>query len=220
MPRTKLEEETEELNSEIATLSETIENLIDQVILSFEKIDVEKLQSIKDTDIMIYLKTKSIETKCVDLLALQSPVAGDLRKIFTILETLTDLDRIGRYAYDISLEIPYFMELGHIKKLEKIPAMAQLTKSMVKLSITSFLNKDLELARSLINEDDKVDDLYKLLIRETIEHMKADLNNISRGIHYVLVGRYLERMADHAVNIGDRVVYMLTGEKIIHLKNE
>ncbi len=220
MPRTKMQEEEEELNIEIVTLSETIENLIDLAILSLKEIDVEKLSSIKDTDIMIYLKTKSIEAKCFDILALQSPVAGDLRKIFTILEILTDLDRIGRYAYDISLEIPYFSELGHFKQLERIPTMAELTKSMVKLSITSFLNKDLTLARSLINEDDKVDDLYKILIKEIEEYMKADPNNISRGIHYILIGRYLERMSDHAVNIGDRVVYMLTGEKIIHLKNE
>lgn len=220
MPRTKFEEESEELNSEIVLLSEVIENLIDLVISSFKEIDVSKLDSIKNIDLMIYHKTKAIEAKCVDILALQSPVAGDLRKIFTILGNLTDLDRIGRYAYDISLEIPYFIELGHFKQLEKIPTMAQLTKSMVKNSITSFLNKDLTLARSLISEDDKVDDLYNTLIKEVIEYMKADPNNINRGIHYVLIGRYLERMSDHAVNIGDRVAYMLTGEKIIHLKNE
>lgn len=219
MPRTKLEEETEELNSELISLTDTIENLIDLAISSFKEIDVSKLESIKNIDLMVYQKTKYIEAKCVDILALQSPVAGDLRKIFTILETLTDLDRIGRYAYDISLEIPYFMESGHFKKLERIPIMAQLTKSIVKISITSFLNKDLNLARSLINEDDKVDDLYKTLIKEIIEYMKNDANNISRGIHYILIGRYLERMSDHAVNIGDRVVYMMTGEKIIHLKN-
>lgn len=217
MSKTKLETEFEKLNKQITELTENVQEIIDMSITSFEKIDLNTLGTIKNLDVMVYHKIKYIEAMCIEILALQSPIASDLRKIFTILEILTDLDRIGRYAYDISLETPYFVESGHVKDIEEILAMTQLAKNMVNVSIKSFLDKDIELAKSLVNEDEKVDEMYKRLMKKVIEYMKNDVNNISPGVHYILVGRYLERMADHAVNIGDRTIYMLTGEKVIHL---
>ena len=216
MPRLKLEEDFEKINRELKEGIDEIDNLISLSISSLESLDEGMKETIDNLNLMIYHKLKYTESLCINTIALQSPVAKDLRKIITILEILTDLDRIGRYAYDIFLEIPFFKGSGGVRKLQKIPVMSEMTQHMINSSITSLLNEDDVLAQGLILEDDKVDELYSELMREVIENIKKDSTTVEHGIHYILIARYLERMADHSVNIGDRVVYLKKGKTIIH----
>ena len=209
--------EMNKISKELEVLMGNLEEIMDTTLSSLVNIDIMGINKIKEMDIMIYHKTKDLETRCVNLILLYSPVAKDLRRLITTMKILMDIDRIGRYSYDISLFIPRFYEKGHLGKPEIIPKMVDQTKKMVRIAIKSFIEENADIAESLQKEDDLVDDLFDKLENEIIEYVKSDINNLERGIGYMLIGKYLERMADHAVNIGDNVIYLIKGEKVIKL---
>ncbi|MCI4434759.1 MAG: phosphate signaling complex protein PhoU [Thermoplasmata archaeon] len=213
----KFEMEMNKISKELEVLMGNLEEIMDITLSSLVNIDIMGINKIKEMDIMIYHKTKELETRCVNLILLYSPVAKDLRRLITTMKILMDIDRIGRYSYDISLFIPRFYEKGHLGKPEIIPKMVDQTKKMVRIAIKSFIEENADIAESLQKEDDLVDDLFDKLENEIIEYVKSDINNLERGIGYMLIGKYLERMADHAVNIGDNVIYLIKGEKVIKL---
>ena len=163
----------------------------------------------------IYALQVEVEKTCVDLIALHAPVARDLRVITTSLKITTDLDRIGRYAKDIAETTLRFDEgERHFKKLVSIPHMSELTIQMVDTAIEGFVKRDSESVRHLQETDDSVDALQDEVFREIVTYMMDGSMTVEGGARYILVARYLERIADHAVNIGERVVYMVTGERL------
>jgi phosphate transport system protein len=206
--------ELELLNQEVskmATLArESVEKAV-QCIVEREpelRVDVERL------DKEIYSLEQVIEKRCLDLIALHAPVAGDLRTISTCLRMITDLDRIGRYASDIVEGYDDLATANGLIWQVNISHMAGLVVVMVEDAVKAFIEQDPEAARELFERDDEIDCLYDTNFRAVLTYMMEDPRKITGGIHLILIARYLERIADHSCNIGERVVYMVTAERM------
>ena len=155
-----------------------------------------------------------IENKCMKLLALQQPMAKDLRMIGTCMKIITDLDRVSDLSADIADIAIKTSNEPFVKPLIDIPRMAEIVESMLDDSLTAFKNKDTELAMEMGKRDDVVDALYDQIRRELITFMIEDPRKIANASHLSFVARYLERIGDHACNIAGRVVYMVTGKRV------
>jgi len=155
-----------------------------------------------------------IEKKCINLIALQQPLAKDLREIAAILKIITDLERIGDLAVNIARMSLKYSKEEFIKPLIDLPKMESLIKQMIRESLDSFVNRDPELARKTAIMDDQVDEYYEKIYTELLEIL-ATRHEIKREkvVELLFVGRYLERMADHVTNICERVVFMTEGKR-------
>ena len=203
------------LNENMATLAELSELAIRKAIDGLRRLDPGVADDVFTLDQEIYALQLEIESTCVDLLALHAPVARDLRTITTSLKITTDLDRIGRYAKDIAeLTLQFHAkEADHARNLGSILQMAEMTIRMVDRAARGFVARDAESVRHIEDDDDSVDLLHEDVFQEIVGQMKTGALDTEVGARYILVSRYLERIADHAVNIGERVVYMVTGER-------
>ncbi|MGC9318471.1 MAG: phosphate signaling complex protein PhoU [Armatimonadota bacterium] len=152
-----------------------------------------------------------IEQECMRLLALQQPMAKDLRIIGTAMKVIADLERVGDYAVDIARSAKTLADEPYFKALVDIPRMGDITISMVRTAAEAFVKQDLELVRQVVERDDDVDRLWYHLLDELVEYMRNDPELILQATHLLLVARYLERCADHVVNVAERVSYMETG---------
>ncbi len=214
-PRKAYETELVELDNLVAAMAKKTSEAIELAVTSFEKLDVGMVKRVEELDEELYRLNNDIEKRCLEVIALQSPVAKDLRTIGTYLKVITDFDRIGRYARDIAEVTAHTYTMAHIKPLVSIPHMAEMAEHMVDLSVKAFLDRDTAPTKEVFELEDKVDSLYDEIFREVITYMMEDSKKIGIGINYMLVARYLERIADHACNIGERVIYMVTGERVI-----
>jgi phosphate transport system protein len=202
------------LNENMITLAELSELAIRKAIDGFGRGDAETAHEIFVLDQEIYGLQLEIERTCVDLIALHAPVARDLRTVTTSLKITTDLDRIGRYAKDIA-EITLLFRGQRPERFEdlvKIRRMADITIQMVDTATQAFVERNAESVRDIMEVDDAVDNLHDEVLNEVSGFMKDGSLSIEVGVRYILVNRYLERIADHAVNIGTRVVYMVAGD--------
>jgi phosphate transport system protein len=194
--------------------------MVTKGVQAFLNGDADLKVEVANLDLEIYRQEQQIEKHCVDIIALHQPVASDLRTVSTCLKIITDLNRIGRYGRNIAELSEEHNNARNFKKIVAIPMMAELAVSMVGDSIRSFVERDGNAARKLFDFDDAVDSLYDTIFRESLTYMIEDPRNISNGAHFILVARYLERIADHSCNIGDRVVFMVTGERFDPFKRK
>lgn len=207
-------QEMEKLNQEVSQMASLAREAVEKAvkcIINKEPLlkgDVERL------DKEIYHMEQIIEKRCLELIALHTPVAGDLRTVSTCLKIITDLNRIGRYASDIVEIYDVVASDNGFHRPVNIPHMASLVVAMVTDAIDSFIRRDDGAARQLFDRDDEVDCLYDLNFRAILTYMIEDPRKITVGTHIILIARYLERIADHSCNIGERVVYMVTGERM------
>ncbi len=218
--RKALEKGLNRLDENMATMAELSELAIRKAIDGLSRGDRGILEEVFTLDQEIYGLQEEIEGNCVDLIALHAPVARDLRAVTTSLKITTDLDRIGRYAKDIAevaLQFPPGPPPG-LASLAKIPQMAESTIGMVDTAIDAFVKRDADSVRNIMQVDDEVDRLHDEVFQEVVGLMQAGHLEIPAGARYVLVSRHLERIADHAVNIGLRVVYMVTGETLPRIR--
>ncbi|KPJ63633.1 hypothetical protein AMK68_03445 [candidate division KD3-62 bacterium DG_56] len=153
-----------------------------------------------------------IESRAVELLALQQPMASDLRTIAAVLRIITDIERIGDYSVDICRQARELADRPLMKPLVDIPRMAEVVQKMLHESLRAFVQRDLDLAMNAVVQDDEVDQCYRLLHDELAEYVERDPGLTSQAMSLLLIGTYLERMADHVTNIGERIWYMETGE--------
>jgi phosphate transport system protein len=214
-PRRAYETELKELDRLVENMAKRTKEAIELAVESFEKLDLRLAEKVKEIDEEMYDLNIEIEKRCLEVIALQSPVAKDLRTVGTYLKVITDFDRIGRYAKDISDVTVHAQTMAHFKPLVSIPHMAEMAERMVDLSVDAFLSRDTSPTKEVFVLEDKVDSLYDEIFREVITYMMEDSKKIGLGINYTLVARYLERIADHACNISERVIYMVTGERVI-----
>ncbi|QLH74371.1 MAG: phosphate signaling complex protein PhoU [Methanomassiliicoccales archaeon] len=210
--RIQFTHELELLNKEVEEMGELARQAIEKAVKLIVTGDRALEDEVRRLDKEIYKYDNLIEKHCLDLIALHTPVAGDLRTISTCLKIIEDLNRIGRYASDIA-EVADVFNGQKFKRMVNIPHMASLVVGMVTDAIDCFTTRNAEEARALFERDDEVDALYDSVFRETLTYLFENPNKITVGIHYILVARYLERIADHSCNIGERVVYMVTGER-------
>lgn len=211
--RIKFEEQLSGLNDMLIEMGVLIETAITLAIQAFENQDIELAKKAISFDNDIDQKEKDIESLCLKLLLQQQPVAKDLRVISAALKMVTDMERIGDQAEDISEITLFLANVTYIKKLEHIPQMATATAKMVTDSIDAFVKKDLALAKAVIAYDDVVDNLFDTVKFDLIELIRSDSGSGEQAIDLLMVAKYFERIGDHAVNIAEWVVFSITGKK-------
>jgi phosphate transport system protein len=157
-----------------------------------------------------------IDDRCLKLLALQNPMASDLRLITAAMKINADLERIGDQAVNIAENAVKVAALPPLRPIVDLPRMAELAEAMTRDSLDAFVRRDAELAREILARDDEVDQLKDQIFRVLLTHMMADPGTIERALGLILVSRNLERIADHATNIAEDVVYYVEGRDIRH----
>jgi len=212
--RKALEKSLQKLNENMVTLAELSELAIRKAIDGLTRRDAEVAREVFTLDQEVYGLQLEIERTCIDLIALHAPVARDLRTVTTSLKITTDLDRIGRYAKDLSELTLQFggKATGERADVARIREMADRTIQMVDTAIDAFVQRDAESVRNIMEVDDAVDRMHDEIFADLVRRMEDRSLDSEVGARYILVNRYLERIADHAVNIGLRVVYMVTGD--------
>ena len=211
--RTEFQKELEGLNIKLLKMGAMTQNVIEVAMQALIKQDLNRAKSVFELDEDIDRLELEIENQCMKLIALQQPIAKDLRVIGTILKMITDLERIGDHGVNIARVTLEIDKSPFIKPLVDIPRMAGLAEAMVNKSLDAFLNQDTLLAKELDADDEEVDELYESIYTELIEKIIENPENAHQATQLLFIGRYLERIADHATNIGERVIYMVTGER-------
>ena len=210
--RNRFDEQLEQLNVELIKTGALCEDAISTTAKALIDNDRELARRVKPIEREIDQKERDIESLCMKLLLRQQPVARDLRQISSALKMISDLERIGDQASDIAEILPYLQGSVSESKLH-IKEMAQATIKMVTDSIESFVRRDLPLARSVVEYDNVVDELFNKVKTELIRLISEDSNNGEFCIDLLMVAKYFERIGDHAVNVAEWVQYSLTGRK-------
>ncbi len=208
--RNKFDSQLEKLNLELITMGALCEDAISASVKGFLDDDDTLCQKAVEAEDEINRKERDIESICMKLLLEQQPVARDLRVISSALKMISDMERIGDQAYDIA-EIAKFIKNSNVKSKIHIKDMAAAATKMVTDSVESFVKKDVELARSVMAYDDKVDNLFNCVKDELVQLITEDKANGEFCIDLLMIAKYLERIGDHAVNIAEWVEYSITG---------
>ena len=204
-------DELDALNTHLLEMGSMIEYAIETGVQAMEQRNAELARTIVSYDREIDQKEREIESQCLKLLLRQHPVARDLRFISAALKMVTDMERVGDQAADISEIVSYIAQEGYIKQLEHIPKMAEKAVHMVKRAVDAFINRDLDLARAVIDMDDEVDGLFDVIKRELIELIHQNSAMGAQALDLLIIAKYFERIGDHAVNIAEWVEFAITG---------
>lgn len=203
--------ELEEINQKLLLMQKKVISAIQESINALLNKDSLLIEDTFRKEKEIDSLERDIEQECLKILLMEHPVAGDFREVSAALKMITDLERIGDNARDICEIALQFNGKTYIKRLEHIPEMAKNAIAMVKDSVKSYIDQDLELARGLDKRDDRVDDLFEIVKKDLILLIKLDSSSADDAIMILMIAKYLERIADHAVNIGEWVDYCITG---------
>jgi phosphate transport system protein len=201
----------EETQQDVLRMGSLVEGAITKAVDALARSDVSSAEEILRADDYIDDLNVLIETNCLNLLALQQPMASDLRTIAAMLDIIIDLERIGDHACDIAQITRNLANEPLLKPLVDIPLMAAKAREMLRESLDAFSHRDAQAAHEIPRKDDEVDRLYRKVFAELIQFMARDPKAIGRASNLLLVALYLERIADHATNICERVVYMVEG---------
>jgi phosphate transport system protein len=213
---THFQQELNQLKSELLTMAGRAEQAITNAIEALVKRDTPLAEETIQEDARINEMEINIDERCLNLLALHQPMAVDLRFITSAMRINTELERIGDQAVNIAERVISLNQEPQLKPYIDIPRMAEISQSMVKDVVDAFVNGDAQLARSVCERDDQVDSLNSQVFRELLTYMIADSKTISRAVHLIIVSRCLERIADHATNIAEGVIFMVKALVIKH----
>ncbi len=212
MPRQDFQKALDEIQHEVLSMGESVEQALTRSVEILKSQDLEAAQKLIDHDQEINRRRFALEEKCLRLLATQQPIAGDLRTIAAILYITNELERIGDYAKGIAHITLYIGAESLIKPLIDLPVMAEKSAAMLQRSLEAFANRDLEAARTIPDSDDEVDALYNQVQRELITLIMANPRVIDQANYLGWAAHNLERTADRATNVCERVIFMVTGE--------
>lgn len=210
--RNRFDRQLGTLNDELIEMGSMIEKSIETAIKALVNQDVDLARHAIEADEEIDRQERIIEDLCLKLLLQQQPVAKDLRLISSALKMITDMERIGDHASDISEITIALADQPYIKKLEHIQQMAKETMIMLVGSIEAFVDKDLEKANEVIKRDDVVDDLFDKVKKELIQMIHENADKGEQAADLLMVAKYMERIGDHATNISEWVIFSITGE--------
>jgi phosphate transport system protein len=214
----RYEEELKKLHEEILYMGGMVEDQIQKAIKSLVDRDSALAEIIIERDHEVNRLDVDIDELCIKLLALHQPAGRDLRFITTGLKITTDLERIGDMAVNICERALELNLEPQLKPYIDIPRMARVAQRMIRESLDAFVREDTELALKVCKDDEEVDDLNAQIFREVITFMINDSQTINRAIKISSISKYLERIADHATNIAEMVIFMVKGKSIRHLK--
>ena len=211
-----LKKEIDNLKKELLTLCGIVEDSFWQAVKSIKNRDVKLAEKVIDSDIEIDQMEVKVEEDCLKILALHQPVAIDLRFIITALKINNDLERIGDLAVNIAERSQFLSAQKPIDMLFDFETMAEKTQAMVKKSLDALVNIDCDLASQVCEADDEIDAINRQMYDQVKGQIKQAPENIETLIHLLSVSRHLERIADHATNIAEDVIYMAKGEIVRH----
>ena len=216
MKQRHFDEELAELKTKLLRMAGLAEDQIDKALSALVTRDSTLGRQVIERDHKVNALDVEIDEDCIRLLALHQPAARDLRLVTTAMKISTELERISDLAENVCERAIELNEEPQLKPYIDIPRMGNLARMMVKESIDAFVKDDAALARKVLTDDDLVDDLMEQLFRELLSFMIEDPRTISRAIRLSFIAKYLERMADHATNIAELVVYLVEGKIIRH----
>jgi len=209
-------EELDGLKQTLLAMGALVEDQIRRVMRALIERDGDLAQNVIDRDRQVNAYDVEVDEKCVELLALHQPTAGDLRFITTAMKIVTDLERIGDQAVNIAQRAIELNAEPQLKPYIDLPRMAEKAQRMVKEALDAFVARDTELARQVCAKDEEVDGIKEQIFRELLTYMMSDPKTIPRAIRLILVSRFLERVADHATNIAEMVIYMVESKMVRH----
>ena len=216
MTQRHFDDELADLKTTLLRMAGLAEDQIDKALTALVTRDSALARHVIERDHQVNTLDVEIDEECIRLLALHQPAARDLRLVTTAMKISTELERISDLAENVSERTIELNEEPQLKPYIDIPLMGKMARMMVKESIDAFVKDDAALARKVLTDDDFVDDLMEQLFRELLSFMLEDTRTISRAIRLSFIAKYLERMADHATNIAELVVYLVEGKIIRH----
>ena len=211
MPRSDFDRHLRLLEDDILMLGSMVEKAIAASLDALQRRDFDAAQEVIDGDDHVDNKRFEIEEKCINLIATQQPLATDLRVIIALLHITQELERMGDYAEGVAKIGIAMGDEPPLKPLIDIPRMAEKSASMLRRSLDALVNRDVVAAQVVLNDDDEVDALYEQVYRELLTYMIEDPHTIRRATYLIWVAHDLERIADRATNIAERVIFLVTG---------
>lgn len=203
----------EQLDQWLVEMGEMVENSIDKAVLALMDVNVEQAKKVIAEDKNVNAMEEKILELGLKLIATQQPVAKDLRRIIAAFRIANDLERMGDLALDVAKAVIRLEGEKLIKQAGDIPRMGEIIKNMTYEAIQSFVHENVDLAYKMAKDDDQVDAIYGQMLSELRLLMAEEPQNIAQAQSLSLVGRFIERFGDHATNIGESVVYLVTGKR-------
>ncbi len=210
--RYEFEKELNRLHKDIIKMGAFIEESISDMVEALKTHNKDLAYHVIKKDDLIDEMEHKIERECMIIVARQQPIATDLRDVMSILKIVTDLERIADHCEDISEYVVKLSEQPDLKELVHIPAMAEAVNHMISDTIDAYIRKDIVLAKDIIERDDIIDQHFHDLVEELVVIMENDSSKVRDCTNFLFINKYLERMADHATNIAEWVIYYATGE--------
>jgi phosphate transport system protein len=212
MPRTDFDRSLQQIQDELLVLGSMVEKSIDRSVMALKNRDLPLSKTVIDDDDLIDDLRNKIEEKCISVIATQNPIAGDLRTVISVLYIAEELERMGDYAEGIAKISLSIGKEPMLKPLVDIPRMAEKSSKMLSGSLDALVNRDEQLAIQVCRDDNEVDELYNQVYRELLTFMISDPKTIERATYLLWVSHNIERIADRATNISERVLYLITGK--------
>ena len=216
MERYHFEDELQALKNRLLEMGALVEDRVHRAVHSLIDRRVEEAEAIVAADRVINDLHIEIDDRCLKLLATQTPLAVDLRLITSAMKINSDLERIGDQAVNVAENVVKILPYPPLKPLIDIPRMAEIAEKMTRDALDSFVRRDSELARDVLRRDDAVDQLKDQVFRELLTYMMADPGTIQRALCLILISRNLERVADHATNIAEDVIFLVEARDVRH----
>lgn len=210
--RNVFEQELRDVTTEVIKMAKKVDVMLQDSINSLQNKELDLAKEIIKRDDLIDQYEMAIEDQCINIIAKQSPVARDLRRINSILRMINDLERIADHCVNIAKVVIANNGRDFIKPLVDLPKMQVVCSEMIHDAIASFMNEDINQAREIIKRDDQVDAMYERIYVELLQMLTEDFGLKDQVVMLLLVGRYLERIADHTTNVAERTIYMMTGQ--------
>lgn len=201
-----------EMNQKVIKMGSVVEQMLHMSITALAERNVALADEAIAMDDVVDDFNISIEEECLNMLALQQPMASDLRQIAATMKIITAIERMGDYIVDIAKTAKELSAKPLFKPLVDIPKMAGIVKKMLRDVLEAFVTKNLDLVREMIDDDDIVDKFDMSLYEEIIDIIKSDSSVVDQAVRVMMISKYLERLADHVTNVGKRIYYMKTGD--------
>ena len=212
--RSKFDEQLKIIREDVVEMGEIAQGMLKNSIISLKNQDIKLADKVYADKEKLMKMDDAIEHRCLQTISMYQPMAKDMRVIGASLKMITYLTRIGRYGKDIAKFVKEIADKPSIAKLVSIPHMNEIVDGMISDALKAYENKESVDIPSFRSRDDDVDSLRESIFRETLTYMMQDSKNIKRCMYYIMIARYLERCADHACKIAEKVSYMVTGRRV------
>jgi len=210
-PRAEFDQSLEDLQQDVLRMAAVAEQMLHRAVRAYLTRDLDEIEDVIRTDDEVDRYHRDIEARCLELLALQNPMARDLRVIAGALKIITDVERIGDYSIDIAKMGRRMADKAPLDSQPNIEAMAERAEWMLRTSIKAFVTREIDLVHEMIAHDDEVDHLNKAVIEAMIARIRENVDIVEQAIGAIMVARFIERIADHITNVGEHVFYVETG---------